>query len=123
MPPSTARVANVLSIPKTPSAIGLPLVSTSLLVSSPASPCCSILTVMPVCLVNAAITSLVIAHESWVAITMVLLSAVLEVLVPHAARTRIDPSATARMALKRVRMTLLRLPSPVLTGAGSRVCG
>src|SRR3954447_19245639 len=51
------------------SAIGDPLVSTSLLVSWPASPLGSTRTVYPVALVNCRSTSLDIAHESWVATT------------------------------------------------------
>jgi hypothetical protein len=122
---SSARLANVLSMPKTPSAIGLPLVSTSLLVSSPASPCGWIFTVMPVFFLNSAITSFDIAHESWVAMMTVSRDRFEPESVsplPQAAVVRPIPS-NARTAVRRVRMTLLRLPSPVLTGAGSRVCG
>src|SRR3954452_6924743 len=49
------------------SAIGDPLVSTSLLVSWPASPLGSTRTVYPVALVNCRSTSLDISQESWVA--------------------------------------------------------
>ncbi len=65
-PSSIARVAKVLSTPKTTSPSGLSLVRTSWLTSAPPSPGATIVTLMPVSSVNAASTSGLTLKESCV---------------------------------------------------------
>src|SRR3954454_24682079 len=126
------------------SAIGEPLVSTSLLVSCPTSPFGSTRTVYPVLAVKAASTFFGIAQESCVATTTVFVRVAdvpseLVALPPTAQPPRRPTVRVAAASVRHgwamdtfvsrsswegtVKAVETRLPSPVLAGSGSRVCG
>src|SRR5262245_31454586 len=95
------------------SAIGSPLVSTSLLVSSPTSPFGSFRTVYPVFFSNCRITLLDIAHESWVATTTCFEEPPDPVLPPseQPASARADSAVTAVVRARRPgNANMLHLP-------------
>src|SRR5690242_17098214 len=111
MPAANARERNVLSTPKKASPSGAPLVRITWLSAEPASPAGRILTLMPVCFVNAARTFFDTANESWAtSVIVTLLAADAGPAVAAVAARPADAAVAERVArasaLRRLRLSL-----------------